>query len=280
MAERIQTRFEMIRKVYKNLVDNGLDDVKERREMVIEKIAVKDLGQELPETKETAIHKFFELKIRSHKTRAIIQADHAVGYLGVRDMVEKISSKLEATSLIAKKPRSYVEVARKRGFGNNTKIRSTSARAAMWWAYDKAVTVLNWRDKDGTLKKPVYRLCLNGVDDKPGHEYDIVIAKDFKPADIEVLDKFRELVSEKMGSEYKIVLAGAGTNNARDNSGFKSISHFRYIPENDRDRHHPAFGENFQTFQVGIVKSLRENQVTRKLVIDALSYAMKEIQND
>ncbi len=208
-----------------------------------------------PEFKEQEIKRFFELKVGSKDQLVIIEADHAIGQIGVKDIVNRVSEKLNSTSMIAVKPREEVDVAR-RG--------SVEARKAMRWAFDKVMATLEWFDPDKKPVKDIHRVCLNGIEDRK--TYDVVIATNHSPASEEKLKRMRELLQVRMGDEYNVILSepeGKGSLNG----GFPSISEFRQGE---------VYGSKFHTFQIGVSKRVREKD--RPLFIDALSYALAEIQ--
>lgn len=208
-----------------------------------------------PEFKEGEIKRFFELKIGSNDQFVIVEADHAIGQIGVKDIVNRVSEKINSTSMIAVKPREEVDVARS---------SSTEARKAMRFAFDKVMSTLEWFNPDNKPVKDIHRVCLNGIEDRK--TYDVVIATNHSPASEEKLKKMRELLQEKMGEKYNVILSEPEGNGSL-NGGFKSISEFR---------RNEVYGHKFHTFQIGVSKRVRVND--RQLFVDALSYALQEVQ--
>lgn len=209
------------------------------------------------EFKEQEIVRFFELRIGSKDQFAIVEADHAIGQVGIKDIVRQVFQRNNTTSMIAIRPRTEVDVARR---------DSTEARKAMRWAFDKVMATLGWFDMDKKPVKDIHRVCLNGIKDDRRLRYDVVIAASYSPASDDKLAKMQDLLQEKMKDKYKVILATSSGMGA-ENSGMASIGDFR----NDK-----VYGDKFNTFQIGVSKRVREND--RPLFIDALSYALREIQ--
>lgn len=216
--------------------------------------------QRIQET-DIRIGKYFELKIGHPDNHAVIEADHSLDEIGMLDIVSRVATETNATSVTVKAKRNVVDVARR---------KSKDARDAMKDTFEKVHGYSGWTDNTtGKLNNEVYRFCLNGVRDPEGGSYDIAIATNYRPADKEKLHMLQQLLSEKMGEKYKVILAGKETGLAIECSGFESISDFR---KDD------AYGKRHQTFQIGITRRLREKGPARDLVVDALIHAVREIQ--
>lgn len=216
----------------------------------------KETAEPSPEFKEEEIKRFFELEIGSNDQPVIIEADHSIGQIGIKAIVNQVSKRLNSTSMIAVKPREEVDVARS---------ISTEARRAMRFAFDKIMSTLEWFNPDNKLIKDIHRVCLNGIEDRK--TYDVVIATNHSPASEEKLKKMQELLQEKMGKKYNVILSEPEGGKGSLNGGLKNISEFR---------RNEVYGNKFHTFQIGVSKRVRVND--RQLFVDALSYALQEIQ--
>ncbi|MFZ3301257.1 MAG: hypothetical protein WA152_00915 [Microgenomates group bacterium] len=218
-----------------------------------------DIGQ--VEHRELQIEKFFVLKIGHPDVHAVIEADHSLDEIGIPEIVDRVASETNATSMMVKAKRRVVDVARR---------KSTEARSAMKYAFEKVHGYSGWTDdKTGKLGNYVYRFCLNGVIDPPSGDYDIAIATNYAPADSKKLAELQQLIAEKVGIKYKVVLAGEKTKLAHECSGYEVIADLR------KDE---MFGKKLQTFQIGITRKLREKGPDRDLVVEALIHAVREIQ--
>lgn len=210
---------------------------------------------------ELKIAEYFKLKIGHPDTHVVIESDHSLDEIGMPDIVEQVAVETNATSMTVKAKRSVVDVARR---------KSKDARVAMEHAFEKVHGYSGWTNNEtGKLDSDVYRFCLNGVKDPTNGGYDVAIAANYNPADEDKINKMQTLLSEKLGPEYKVILAGKKTGLAIECSGFPSISDFRK---------EETFGKKFQTFQIGITRKLREKGPARDLVVSALIHAVREIQ--
>lgn len=292
------TRFAAIRKIVTQAKAAGLDR-RERREAVIDiesalekkvikkrdgidfrkivSLGKKDITQEPPEVKDRAIKKYFKLVIPPVYPPVVVESLHGQTETKIDEIGRRASNRLNSPLMIAKKDRKGAEGNQDWWKGNGNKERSRSIRAARFWAVERILKEGNLLNQDGKLKQRFYQLSLHGMVDDNG--FDVAIATGHQPADKDSLERFRNLVQSKMGG-YKVELIGGDHKLALRYSGYPSLANFRREPPEEKDRQHPAFGYKFKTFQVEISRRFRVNRDRRKMITNALVYAMKEIQND
>jgi hypothetical protein len=180
-----------------------------------------------------------------------------------------------------------------------------SAKAALYWAYDKLLREQNRLDEEGRVTSPFCRLSIHGMKDNP--DFDIAIgAGKGNFADEELLKWLQvelevALIEQGLSAENKVILAHTNDPNvrARDYIGSGSLADYRkdptkyneYLqslysnnstdsaPENKTIPAHPGFGNNFNTAQIEIYTSARVTQGKegREKLAQALAKVVKRI---
>ena len=296
--DEFETRFSEIRKIAELSKEHGLNR-RERREAVIDiegaiskktvkvkdgldpaeihSIGKKDIRTESKEVIDRAIKKYFNSEISDKNIPVVVECLHGNTETNIERIARRVATRLGSSLMIAKKPRQHAEGNQDWWRGKSNKERSRSIRAARFWSVDKILNKLSLLNGQMKLDKNFYQLSLHGMVD--GNGFDIGIASCYEPADPEILKRFQELVQSKMGS-YKVDTIGSSHEMADRYSGYRSLANFRSEPEEEKDRHHPDYGKKFNTFQVEISNRLRTNRDKRNMVVNALTFAIKKLQDE
>jgi hypothetical protein len=252
--------------------------VSQRREYVIDLLSP-DITKVPLETRLTAINKYFEVIEKGKNTSTFIEVAHPKKELNIRKIAEGVSNKLECTLIVSKKDGDFVNINNPWWMGKGKKERARSARAALYFVYNKLFSEFGILDKDSKLNQKCYRLSLIGIDEKK--PFDITIATNYDPSDRTKLKRMKEIIEAELG--VSVTLAGKNDDNSEeaiDYSGYSSISVFRKEPSAKKDKHHPAFGAKHNTFQIGINRNLRDSDEKVARLVNVLSVALQEIQNE
>lgn len=240
-----------------------------------------------------AIHKYFEVhNLKYSNSRVLIESVHSqkpndseiesvvkdvktdvVAKLeskfevGVGDLALEVSKKINAPCLITKKSRIWADLNRawfKRTLTGQLDLAketekvktaeySRSGRAALYWAVKRSLSSGGHLDKNERLNKPVLNLSLHGMKDNP--DYGFAIAGGVNSASEEVLLWFQEALTQelqRLGVHDSVKIDKKG-----DYMGLPSLTHFRTEPI-QKDKHHPAFGPNFNKIQLEIGAKYRK----------------------
>lgn len=254
-------------------------NTKARREYVID-IKNPDITMVAPETKEMAIHKYYDVKEGDPKSPFIVEVPHhPKEEKNIHLIGSIISEQLSSSLVVCKKRNNHVNANAPWNWnvGKEVKEKSRSARAALYWVYEKLHNKFDWLGVDGKLKDKVYRLVLIGVDEK--EPFDIIVATNYQSADRGVFETFKRVMEEKTG--LKVTLAGKRddkSEEAKRYSGFDNLAAFRKETSVEKNKHHPAFGEKHNTLQIGINKKHRMDEESSRKIAIAIAETMKEIQ--